>query len=73
MTTSEEPPVVELEELLDDQTDHPDGRAAGKIALIVALTAVGLVAISILAVLLIPAVSEFVRWITLLIRFANGA
>jgi hypothetical protein len=72
VTAYEEPPVVELEELLDEQTEHAGGRTAGQIALIVALTAVGLVAVSTLAVLLIPAGSEFVKWIAVAIRFGNG-
>ena len=73
MTAYEEPPVVELEELLDDQTEHASGRTASQVVLIAVLTAIGLVAISTLAVLLIPAVTEFVSWITVLIRSANGA
>lgn len=73
MTAYEEPPVVELEELLDEQTEHAGGRTAGQIALIVALTAVGLVAISITAVVLLPPIAEFASWISALVRAANGS
>lgn len=73
MTAYEEPPVVELEELLDDQEDRTSARPIGQIVLIVALSAIGLVAVSVLAAMLVPVVSDFVRWVTLLIRTANGA
>lgn len=73
MTAYEEPPVVELEELLDEQEDRTSARPVGQIVLIVVLSAIGLVAVSVLAAMLVPVVSDFVRWVTLLIRTANGA
>lgn len=72
MTAHEEPPVVELEELLGDQEDRTPARPARQVVLIVALSAIGLVAVSVLAVLLIPPVSDFVRWIAVAIRTAKG-
>jgi hypothetical protein len=72
VTGYEEPPVVELEELLGDQEDRPSARPVRQVVVIVALAAIGLVAVSFLAVLLIPPVSDFVRWIAVAIRTANG-
>jgi hypothetical protein len=72
MTAYEEPPVVELEELLGDQEDQPRARPAGQVVLVIALSVIGLVALSVLAVLLIPPVSDFVRWIAVAVRTANG-
>jgi hypothetical protein len=72
VTAYEEPPVVELEELLDEQEDQPSARPIGQIVLILALAAVGLVAVTILATMYIPAAADFVQWITLLIRRINA-
>jgi hypothetical protein len=73
VTAYEEPAVVELTELLDDQQEHVPARPVPQVALVIGLTLVGLVALSVLAYLLVPAVAEFVRWIVFAVRLANGA
>ena len=72
MTAYEEPPVVELEELLDEQESPGAARAGRQITLIVALIVVGLVCVSVLAAMLVPVVAEVVRWIVFTIRLTQG-
>jgi hypothetical protein len=69
----EVPPVVELEEMLDDQVDAEAGRAARQIALVVVLSIVGLAGVAVLATMLIPVVAEVLRWIVVTIRMAQGS
>lgn len=72
MTAPEEPPVVELEELLGEQEGSPPVRATRQVGLIVVLAVVGLAAIATLAVLLGPAAAEVIRWIAALTRQLTG-
>ena len=69
----EEPHVVELEELLDEQESHDAARAGRQVTLIVVLTIVGLVCVAVLASILVPVVAEVVRWIVFTIRYAGGS
>jgi hypothetical protein len=69
----EEPPVVELEELLDDQEEAEAARTGRQIALVVLLSIVGLAGVSVLAAMLVPVAAEAVRWIVFTIRFAQGS
>lgn len=73
MTIHEELPVVELEELLDEEEAPHTAPPGRQIALVVGLTVVGLAGVSVLAALLVPVVGEVVRWIVFTIRFAQGS
>ena len=73
MITSEEPPVVELEELLDEQKEADVTRIGGQFALIVVLTVVGLATVAVLAAMLVPMVAEVVRWIVFTNHLVQGS
>ncbi|HEX7835108.1 MAG TPA: hypothetical protein VF479_06530 [Pseudolysinimonas sp.] len=73
MITSEEPPVVELEELLDDQKEADASRTARQIALIMGLSVVGLAGVAVLATMLVPLVADVTRWVVSIIRYAQGS
>ncbi|MBX3195446.1 MAG: hypothetical protein KF727_10190 [Microbacteriaceae bacterium] len=73
MTEHAEPPVVELAELLDDEVEPARAGLGRQLGLVVGLSAVGLAGIAVLAVILVPAVAEAVRWIVYVARLVNGA
>ena len=73
MITSEQPPVVELEELLEDQESPSAARTERQIALIVVLAVLGVVLMSVLASWLLPALAEVVRYGVFLARLVQGS
>lgn len=68
----EEPPIVDIDEILEDEESPETGRAGRQFVLVGLLTAVGLAVVSVLATMLVPAVMEVVRWVVFLIRYAQG-
>lgn len=72
MTLYEEPPIVDIDEILVEQEEAEAARTGRQIALILVLTIVGLAGVAVLATLLVPVVTEAVRWIVFMIRYAQG-
>jgi len=73
VTEHPEPPVVELDELLDEQVETAPASTGRQVALIAGLAVVALAGIAVLATILVPAVAEAVRWVVSVIRLVNGA
>jgi hypothetical protein len=73
MTMYEEPPIVDIDEILDEEESPEGARAGRQIVLVIGLTVIGLAGVSVLAALLLPVVGEVVRWIVVTIRFAQGS
>lgn len=71
MTLHEEPAVVNLDDILDEE-EHTTGRTGGQIALIAGLSVLGLAALSGLAVLILPVAAEVVHWMVTSIRGFEG-
>lgn len=71
MTIHEELPVVELEELLDDQESPETVRTGRQITLILVLTIVGLACVAVLAAMLVPVVADVVVVVDAFVRLVQ--
>ena len=63
MTAYEEPPIVDLDELLDEQEEHDARATRNQWVLVVVGSVVGLAGILTLLVVTTPVVLDVVRWI----------
>ena len=71
MTAYEEPPIVDLDELLDEQQEHDARATRTQWVLVVVGGAVGLAGILTLLVVTTPVVLDVVRWIDSIQKAVN--
>jgi hypothetical protein len=71
MTAYEEPPIVDLDELLDEQEEHDARATRTQWVLVVVGSAVGLAGILTLLVVTTPVVLDVVRWIDSIQKAVN--
>lgn len=71
MTAYEEPPIVDLDELLDEQEEHDARATRTQWVLVVVGSTVGLAGILTLLVVTTPVVLDVVRWIDSIQKAVN--
>lgn len=71
MTLHEEPPVVDLDELLDEQTDEHSGATATQWVLVVIGGVVGIAGLLATLVAVSPAIIDLVGWINTIQQAVN--
>jgi hypothetical protein len=73
MTAYEEPPIVDIDEILVEQRDHDARATRTQWVLVVAGGLVGIAGLLGLLVVASPALLELVGWISSIRAFLNGA
>lgn len=72
MTMYEEPPIVDLDELLDDEQDEDEGGTRGQWVLVLVGGVVGIAGLLTVLVAAAPAVIDLVAWISSIQQALNG-
>ena len=72
MTLYEEPPIVDLDELLDEQQEQDEGATRAQWALVVVGGVAGIAGLLAVLVAAAPAIIDLVAWINSIQQAVNG-